>query len=128
METITPEINRIAEIDTKTTMEEEETIATEEIAEIIGPITETAAGPEIETITEMTIGMTIEEITEGAITTKDIAIGTKITVGLGTEEIVVPGESSHSRNSSQNRYETRRQSKDNSRNRDRSEPRSRSSS
>ena len=95
METIiiTPEIDRRAETNTKTTMEEEETIATEVIAEIIGPITETAAGPEIETITEMTIGMTIEQITEGVITTKDIAIGTKVMVDLGTEEIeVVPGK------------------------------------
>ena len=32
-------------------------MATEVIAEIIGSITGTAVGPEIETITEMTIGM-----------------------------------------------------------------------
>ena len=90
--TITPEIDHIAEISIKTTMEEGETITTEVIAEIIGPITETAAGPETETIIEMTISMTIERITEGAITTKDMAIETKITVGLGTEEIeAVPG-------------------------------------
>ena len=55
------------------------------IIEIIGPITETAVGPEIETITEMTISMTIDQITEGMIAIKDIAIGTKITVDLGTE-------------------------------------------
>ena len=55
------------------------------IIEIIGPITETAVGPEIETITEMTIGMTINQITEGMIAIKDIAIGTKITVDQGTE-------------------------------------------
>ena len=30
------------------------------MVEIIGPITETAVGPEIETVTEMTIGMTID--------------------------------------------------------------------
>ena len=36
--------------------------------------------------------MIIEQITEGVITTKDIAIGTKIVVGLGTEEIeAAPG-------------------------------------
>ena len=85
--TITPEIDCIAEISTKTNTEEEEIIATEVMAEIIDPITEPAAGPKIETVIETTIGMTIEQITEGAITTKDIAIGTKIVVGLGTEEI-----------------------------------------
>ena len=58
--TITPEIDCIAEIGIKTTMEEEETIATEVITEVIGPITETAVGPEIETIIEMTTGTTIE--------------------------------------------------------------------
>ena len=55
------------------------------IIEIIGPITETAVGPEIETVTEMIIGTTIVQITEGTIAIKDIAIGTKITVDLGTE-------------------------------------------
>ena len=69
--------------------------------------------------------MTIEQITEGAITTKDTAIGTKIAVGLGTEEIeVVPGKVPIPPTVPKNRYETRRQSRDNSRNRDRSEPRS----
>ena len=55
------------------------------IIEIIGPITEKAVGPEIETVIEMIIGMTIDQITEGMIAIKDIAIGTKITVDLGTE-------------------------------------------
>ena len=48
------------------------------IIEIIGPTTETAVGPEIETVTEMIIGMTIDQITEGMIAIKDMAIGTKI--------------------------------------------------
>ena len=64
------------------------------IIEIIGPITETAVGPEIETVTEMIIGMTIDQITEGTIAIKDMAIGTKMAVDLGTEmeEIeAVPG-------------------------------------
>ena len=64
------------------------------IVEIIGPITETAVGPEIETVTETNIGMTIDRITEGMKAIKDIAIGTKIAVDLGTEmeEIeTVPG-------------------------------------
>ena len=74
--TITPEIDCIAEIGIKTTIEEEETIATEVITEIIGPITETAVDPVIERIIEMAIGMTIEQITEGEIVIKDIAIGT----------------------------------------------------
>ena len=55
------------------------------IVEIIGPITETAVCPEIETIAEMIIGTTTDQITEGTIAIKDIAIGTKITVNLGTE-------------------------------------------
>ena len=55
------------------------------IIEIIGPITETAVPPEIETVTEMIIGTTIDQITEGTIAIKDIAIETKITVDLGTE-------------------------------------------
>ena len=60
----------------------------------IGPTTETAVGLETETVTEMIIGMTIDQITEGTIVIKDMAIGTKIVVHLGTEmeEIeVVPG-------------------------------------
>ena len=64
------------------------------IIEIIGPITETAVGPEIETVTEMIIGMTIDQITEGTIAIKDMTIGTKIAVDLGTkmEEIeAAPG-------------------------------------
>ena len=64
------------------------------IIEIIGPIIETAVGPEIETVTEMIIGMTIDQITEGTIAIRDMAIGIKITVDLGTEmeEIeAVPG-------------------------------------
>ena len=64
------------------------------IVEIIGPITETAVGPEIETVTEMIIGTTIDQITEGTKAIKDMAIGTKIVVDLGTEmeEIeAVPG-------------------------------------
>ena len=64
------------------------------ITEIIGPVTETAVGPGIETGTEMTIGMTTDQITEGMIAIKDTAIGTKIAVDLGTEmeEIeAVPG-------------------------------------
>ena len=83
--TITPEIGCIAGISIKTTTEEEETIVTEAIIEIIGPITETAVGPETEMVTEMIIGMTIDQITEGMIAIKDMAIGTKITVDLGTE-------------------------------------------
>ena len=64
------------------------------IIEIIGPITETAVGPETETVTEMTIGRIIDQIIEGTIAIKDEAIGTKIMVDLGTEmeEIeAVPG-------------------------------------
>ena len=64
------------------------------IIKIIGPITGTAVGPETETVTEMTIGMTIDQIIEGMIAIKDMAIGTKIRVDLGTEmeEIeAVPG-------------------------------------
>ena len=73
-------------------MEEEETIATEVITEVIGPITETAVGLEIETIIEMTISMTIEHITEGTMIIKNIVIGIKIAVGPGTEDIeAVPG-------------------------------------
>ena len=44
----------------------------------------------------MTIGMTIDQTTEGTKAAKDMAIGTKIVVDLGTEteEIeAVPGES-----------------------------------
>ena len=55
------------------------------IVEITGPITETAVGPEIETVTEMTIGTTIDKITEGMKAVKDIAVGTKNMVDLGTE-------------------------------------------
>ena len=55
------------------------------IIEIIGPITETTVGPEIETVTEMIIGTTIDQITEGMIAIKDMAIETKIVVDLGTE-------------------------------------------
>ena len=55
------------------------------IVEITVPITETAVGPEIETVTETTIGTIIDQITEGTKAVKDIAIGTKITVDLGTK-------------------------------------------
>ena len=55
------------------------------IIEIKGPITETTVGPETETVTEMIVGMTIDQIIEGTIAIKDMAIGTKITVDLGTE-------------------------------------------
>ena len=101
------------------------------IIEIIGPITETAVGPETETVTEMAIGMTIDWIIEGMIAIKDMAIGTKITVDLGKEmeEIeAVPGRVPNPGAVPKNRYEDRRQSRDNNRNRDRSEFRSRSSS
>ena len=83
--TITPEIGCIAEISIKTTTEEEETIVTEVRIEIICPITETAVGPGIETTTEMIIGMTIDQITEGMKAIKDITVGLKILVDLGTE-------------------------------------------
>ena len=55
------------------------------IIDIIGPITETAVGPETETVTEMTVGMTIDRIIEGTIAIKDMTIGTKIVVDPGTE-------------------------------------------
>ena len=64
------------------------------IIEIKGAITETAVGPETETVTEITIGTTIDQIIEGMIAIKDMAIGTKIMVDPGTEmeEIeAVPG-------------------------------------
>ena len=69
-------------------------MVTEAILEIIGPITETAVGPETETVTEMIVGMTIDQIIEGTIAIKDMAVGTKIMVDLGTdmEEVeAVPG-------------------------------------
>ena len=61
---------------------------------ILGPIIETAVGPETETVTEIKVGMTIDQIVEGMIAIKDMAIGTKIVVDLGTQmkEIeAVPG-------------------------------------
>ena len=47
---IAPEIGHIAGTSIKTTTEEGETIVTEVIIGIIGPITETTVGPETETV------------------------------------------------------------------------------
>ena len=78
----------------------------------------------------MAIGMTVgpitkDQITEEMVVIKGIAIGTKImAVGLGIEMEGIDAasrESSQSRSSSQNRYESRRLSRGNNRNRDRSE-------
>ena len=83
--TITPEIGHIAEIDINIITEEEETTATQVIVEIIGPITETTVGPEIEMALGIIVGMTIDQITEEMKVIKGMAIETKIMVGPGIE-------------------------------------------
>ena len=57
---ISPGIGHIAGTSIKTTTEEGETVITEVVIGIIGPITEIIVGPETETITEMIVGMTID--------------------------------------------------------------------
>ena len=57
---ITPEIGHIAGTSIKTTTEEGETIVTELVIGIIGPITEITVGSETGTVTEMIVGTTID--------------------------------------------------------------------
>ena len=80
-----PETDHIIKIRTKTIIEEGKIITTEVVTGIIGPITGIIVDPEIGTVTEMAIGITIDQITEGTIVSKDMVIGAKITVDLGTE-------------------------------------------
>ena len=80
-----PEIGHIVKIDIKITIEEGAIITTEVITEIIDPITEITVGPEIGTVSGMAIDITIDQITEGMMAIKDMAIGAKIEVDLGTE-------------------------------------------
>ena len=82
---ITPGIGHIAGTSIKTTTEEGETIITEVVIGIIGPITEIIVGPEKGTVTEMTVGMTIDPFTEEMIVIKGMATGTKIMVDPGIE-------------------------------------------
>ena len=84
--TIDLETGLLAEIITNT--EEEETIMVIEITEIIGPIIETTAGPEIEIITGMAIGIIIDQTTDETIVTKgiEIEILVKTVVDLETEK------------------------------------------
>ena len=80
-----PETGHIVKIDIKTMLEEGETITTEVITEVIDLITEITVGPEIGTATEMAIDIIIDQITEEMMAIKDMVIGAKIMIDLGTE-------------------------------------------
>ena len=116
--TIPPEIGHIAGTDIRTITEEGETIVTEVITGITGPITEITVGPETGTITRGDSDQRYGNRNQDHGRSRD----------RDGRNRSSSRESSQSRGSSQNRYKSRRQSRNNSRNRDRSDSRSRSSS
>ena len=79
-----PETDHIIEIGIKIAKEGEITV-TDVTIEIIGPITETIVGPEIEIVTDMAIGTTIDQTTEGTLVIKGMVIEAKIMIDLGIE-------------------------------------------
>ena len=83
--TMVLETDRIVEIGTKTTIEEEEITVIEMVIEIIGPIIEITVGPEIGAVTEMVTGIPIDQITEGKIVVKGMVMETKTMADLGIE-------------------------------------------
>ena len=79
------ETNHIVETGTITTIGEEEITVIEVVIEIIGPIIEIIAGPEIGAVTEMVTDIPIDQITEGKIVVKGMVIETKITADIEIE-------------------------------------------
>ena len=80
--TIGQGIDLIAEIITRTIIEEEETITIEVVIETADPIIEIIVGPKIGTTTEMVVGTTIDQIIEGMTVTRCMVIEIRTTVGL----------------------------------------------